>query len=374
MTQATSLTGGENLSKRMTRQETRCFHTKDKVPAYTGLVEYNGDFYYVSNGATIVKNVVGRYINKTNGLTTADGTPIGNGKYTFDEDGKMVVPELPREGFVTEFGGIYYYKDNELQLDAGLLVINDNYYYVDNNGRVLTNERGTVNKTYDYLKPGKYNFDEESRMIVDPYFVIGVRNTRDIAILNSTSSNVKIKSGMLIRGTELDGAYRTDITPEYTTYAVDKLLSTYNIKTELDLRLQNENTVDVFGSNVVHNYYNMVFYEEIFTDEGKAVVKEIFTDLADPDNYPIYLHCTFGLERTGTICYVLEALLGMSEWNLSHDYCFTNGSHEVNILKVRDGLANYPGATIMERAEAYLISCGVTVEQIASIRSILLDR
>ena len=343
-----------------------------KVPAYTGLVEYDGDFYYISTGATIVKDIVGRYINKTNGLTTADGTPIGNGKYTFGADGKMVVPALPREGFVEEFDGIYYYKNNELQLDAGLLVIDGAYYYVDNNGRVLTNERGTANKTYDYLKPGKYNFAADSKMIVDPYFVVGVRNTRDIAILNSTSNDVKIKSGMIIRGTELDGAYRSDVTPEYTAYAVAKL-NTYGIKTEMDLRAQNEDTVDVFDASVAHNYYNMVFYEEIFTAEGKAVVKDIFADLADPANYPIYLHCTYGLERTGTVCYVLEALLGMSEWNLSHDYCFTNGSHEVNVLRVRDGLADYPGATIKDRAEAYLLSCGVTAEQIASIRDILLD-
>ena len=343
-----------------------------KVPAYTGLVEYEGDFYYISTGATIVKNVEGRYINKTNGLTTADGTPIGNGKYSFGPDGKMVVPELPREGFVSEFGGKYYYKNNELQLDAGLLVIDDSYYYVDNNGRVLTNERGTVNKTFDYLKPGKYNFDADSKMIVDPYFIVGVRNARDIAILNSTSTNVKIKSGMVLRGSELDGAYRSDITPEYTAYAVSKL-SSFGVKTEIDLRLRNENTVDVFDASVAHNYYDMVFYDEIFTEEGKAVMKDIFTELANPASYPVYVHCTYGLERTGTLCYVLEALLGMSEWNLSHDYCFTNGSHEVNVLTVRDGLANYPGSTIQERAESYLLSCGLTADQLASIKEILLD-
>ncbi len=343
-----------------------------KVPAYTGLVEYDGNFYYVSTGGTIVKDIVGRYINKTNGLTTADGKPIGNGKYTFDADGKMVVPELPREGFVNEFGGKYYYKDNELQLDAGLLVIDDHYYYVDNNGRVLTNERGTANKTFDYLKPGKYNFDENSVMIVDPYFVIGVKNARDIAILNSTSNDVKIKEGMIIRGSELDGAYRDDLPEGYTDYAVAKLMN-FGIKYELDLRPQNELTTDVFGPTVTHDYFDMVYYDEIFTDDGKAVVKDVFTELANPNNYPMYVHCTFGLERTGTVCYLLEAVLGMSEWNLSHDYCFTNGSHEVNVLTVRDGLAEYPGNTIQARAEAYLLSCGVTQEQIDSIKEILLE-
>ena len=62
-----------------------------RVAPYTGLVKYEGNFYYVSDGGRIVKNISHRYINKTNGLTYADGTPITNGYYDFGADGKMIV-------------------------------------------------------------------------------------------------------------------------------------------------------------------------------------------------------------------------------------------------------------------------------------------
>ncbi len=49
-----------------------CFYVSGtRAAPYTGLVEYQGNFYYISDGAKIVKNISNRYINKTNGLTYA---------------------------------------------------------------------------------------------------------------------------------------------------------------------------------------------------------------------------------------------------------------------------------------------------------------
>ncbi len=42
--------------------------------------------------------------------------------------------------------------------------------------------------------------------------------------------------------------------------------------------------------------------------------------MADRENYPIYLHCTYGNDRTGTICYLLEALLGVRDEDLLKEY------------------------------------------------------
>ena len=41
-----------------------------------------------------------------------------------------------------------------------------------------------------------------------------------------------------------------------------------------------------------HRYYDMVQYGDLFTETGKEMTRMVFSGLANPDNYPIYLHCT----------------------------------------------------------------------------------
>ena len=48
---------------------------------------------------------------------------------------------------------------------------------------------------------------------------------------------------------------------------------------DMDLRDSNMGGKDVLGENILHKYYNMVYYDAAFTEDGKAKVKEIFTDL-----------------------------------------------------------------------------------------------
>jgi protein tyrosine/serine phosphatase len=83
------------------------------------------------------------------------------------------------------------------------------------------------------------------------------------------------------------------------------------------------------------------------------------------------LHCTYGCDRTGTVCYLLEALLGVSRGDCLRDYGLSNLRPE-NIQAVENGLANYEGDTLKEQAESYLLSCGVSEYQINSIRNIFL--
>jgi protein tyrosine/serine phosphatase len=140
---------------------------------------------------------------------------------------------------------------------------------------------------------------------------------------------------------------------------------------DLDLRGQTPISKDALGSQVEHRYYDMLQYEEIFTEEGKEKVRMVFSDLANPDNYPIYLHCTYGCDRTGTICYLLEAMLGVSRGDCLKDYGLSN-RYIAEIQKVENGLKAYGGSSLMEQAEAYLLDCGLSEYQISSIRYIFL--
>ena len=196
----------------------------------------------------------------------------------------------------------------------------------------------------------------------------GLSNVRDIGNWK-TDSGKRIKQGLLIRGTELDGAAESGY--HLTNKGLSDLINIYGIKTDIDLRADTPLSMDALGSQVEHRYYDMVMYDGIFTDNGKEKIRAVFSDLANPDNYPVYLHCTYGCDRTGTVCYLLEALLGVSKGDLLREYGLSNMNISY-IKSVETGLGAYSGNTIKEQAESYLLSCGVTEYQIESIRNIFL--
>ncbi len=203
----------------------------------------------------------------------------------------------------------------------------------------------------------------------------GIRNVRDIGGWKTVDGR-EIKQGMLYRGTELDGAVRPEL--KLTDKGRNELLSTLGIRSDMDLRSSEDNVPGsyILGANVGHQYYEVSMYSGVFTEEGKTVIKDIFSDLAKPEKYPVYLHCTFGVDRTGTVCYLLEALLGVNEEDLVRDYelsgLFADGMTRENLKGITDSLEEYEGNTIGQKVENYMLSIGVTIEEIESIRNIFL--
>ena len=95
----------------------------------------------------------------------------------------------------------------------------------------------------------------------------------------------------------------------------------------------------------------------------------------------MYLHCTLGKDRTGTIILLLQGLLNMSEEEMRREYMLTaymepamltaNNRIDVTI----SGLQTYAGDTLQEKIFTFLTEdIGVTEEEIASIRSIFLEQ
>lgn len=197
----------------------------------------------------------------------------------------------------------------------------------------------------------------------------GLSNVRDIGNWR-TDSGRRIKQGLLVRGTEMDGAVETGY--HLTNEGLIDMLDVFGIKTDFDLRAKTPTSKDALGSRVEHRYYDMVMYDEIFTKAGKEKVRMVFADLANPNNYPVYLHCTYGCDRTGTVCYLLEALLGVSRGDCLKDYGLSN-LNVADIKAVENGLKAYGGTSLKEQAESYLLSCGVSEYQIESIRNIFLE-
>jgi len=139
------------------------------VKPFYGLVEWEGNFYYVDaegTNAKIIKNAR-KYVNKTNDLTFADGTPIAKGYYEFDENGKMIV----KEGLVDDQ---FYVNGLPLPAYYGLVEWEGNFYYLNDYGRPVKNARKYVNKTNGLTfadgtaVPQEYfYFDADGKMIID---------------------------------------------------------------------------------------------------------------------------------------------------------------------------------------------------------------
>lgn len=109
------------------------------------------------------------------------------------------------------------------------------------------------------------------------------------------------------------------------------------IKTEIDLRGNLANAGDMFSDNVQHLYFNGVFYKDAFTDEGKAVIKTVFDELCNPANYPIYIHCAQGIDRVGTVCYILEAVLGVEQSAIGNEYMLSVNAYGERYLEIKAG-------------------------------------
>lgn len=196
----------------------------------------------------------------------------------------------------------------------------------------------------------------------------GLVNVRDLGGW-VTADGKTVKQGLLYRGSELDGTVEAEF--KLTEQGLEQLKA-LGIRTDLDLRHQGEDVLP----GAEHIYYNAIQYEYAFTPAGMEAVGRLFADLADPDNYPAYLHCTYGADRTGTMCYLLLGLLGVSDGDLKRDYELTALYYGYVSPELMDAfidkIAALPGDTTQARVEYFLRSAGVTQEQMESIRQIFL--
>lgn len=205
----------------------------------------------------------------------------------------------------------------------------------------------------------------------------GIVNVRDCGGWKTTDGYV-IRQGVLYRGSELDGAVEAEF--KLTEEGLRQMLEDLGIRTDLDLRYQDadENPKSPLGEDVLYIYYDAPSYTSVFKTRGMEVVRKFFADLAENTHYPAYLHCTYGVDRTGTFCYLLGAMLGMSESDLQREYemstmyfTWVAPNSQRSLL---EGLKAYPGDSLREQTEAYLTACGVTRQQMDTIRDIFLEK
>ena len=165
--------------------------------------------------------------------------------------------------------------------------------------------------------------------------------------------------------------------------ALDYALHTMGIKSDIDLRSDGEcwgMKGSPLGKDVTWFHYSSGAYGGMQTNFGKAAFTNVFKVFLDEKNYPIDFHCIAGQDRTGAVAFIINGLLGVEEEELYRDWestGFWNPSPAFNHKRLFDnlyaGFNKWPGKTINERIEAYVLSLGFTKADIAHLRDIMLE-
>lgn len=222
-------------------------------------------------------------------------------------------------------------------------------------------------------------------------YIDGVENTRDIGGYKTADGN-RIRQGMVYRGGNVDNI----------SDAGRQKMYRLGIKTDLDLREPTETkspigddinliTVDEKGAPQYRYWYGIDMWSEKNTEDEKkhaknALINEIRT-FANKDNYPIYVHCAIGRDRTGTICFLINALCGVEKNDLYKDYELSMLSKATHVEKdTPEMMVNYhlknlvelieeqKGKTLAEKTETYMKRLGITDKEIQSIRDIMIEK
>ena len=212
----------------------------------------------------------------------------------------------------------------------------------------------------------------------------GMTNCRDMGGGRVLENGGRIKQGMIFRtsGTHSWGGTGADNAGSITEAGKEELLTRLGCKTEINVNNSGSNQVGV--QNFVGAY--------MWYDGGKhhlyrnaEPLKEVFRTLANPDNYPLFYHCRIGTDRTGLCAIMISGLLGVSENEIFQDYLFSNFGHiqekryigekagRDNILNYINDLRAFPGEKFQNKVYNYLLSIGVSAEDLNSVIDILTE-
>lgn len=208
-----------------------------------------------------------------------------------------------------------------------------------------------------------YSFHTSSLLSVRMMAIDGLFNMRD---LGGWKAGKRIPYGLIYRGGNF-----SILTPLGKKILIEDLA----IKTEIDLRADgknelNDSRVEYFKAGmgqytyiipgyVIHGASDMPSLIREYDPLLTSSLKRIFKKLADPSSYPIYFHCNAGADRTGTLAFLLEGLLGVSYADITRDFELTSFSTQG--ARYRSGLKDelsFDDSGIYENSTGNLIAFG----------------
>ena len=218
-----------------------------------------------------------------------------------------------------------------------------------------------------------------------------VHNFRDIGGWPCDGGTVRY--GMVYRGAQLS-YYSSGSNAVYSlinSTGIHYLRDICGIRCEIDMRTDAQVTgisSSPLGEDVeyIHYPYSDASYTDIVNPAGsyaaqtKAMITKIMENMAN--GVPTYIHCQAGADRTGTICMVLEALLGVAGRDCDKDYELTTFYYQGSYYRPRTdsnwaALRNYfnglPGDTLRDKAVSWCRLMGIQASLINRYRKAMIN-
>ena len=241
----------------------------------------------------------------------------------------------------------------------------------------------TVESDEGQLVQGSFATRGQVRMLD----IDGVYNVRDLGGWE-TASGGRLLYGRIFRGSELSGEHGFAITAEGV-----RALRDAGVGFELDLRRDDEVNLEgtgespiagsVLGEGVGYERIPIEDYLKPWTGEGSdpsgreaycEALRCIFKCVRE--GVPVYIHCWGGADRTGTLCLLIEGLLGVSESDLTKEYELTSFAQKFgrrsNNLEDFGVMMAYirglEGGTPAERFESFFLELGFSEGEIEEFR------
>lgn len=265
----------------------------------------------------------------------------------------------------------FYTEDFQLTV-ADLLIATDYYW------KVIAHFDGGNTEESDLLS---FTTEDTPRIIK----IDGVSNTRDIGGVR-TEDGRRVNQGLVYRGANLDSV---------TDYGKTLALERYGIRTELDFRNMNEGTAGAgspFGKEINYIHIPSPQYlgssgHGIDNPANHQSIAKIIRFFAEESNYPIYMHCVLGRDRTGSIALLLQGILGIPLKAILRDFelsffsaigSFDNDriGHLIGMVTdINDKyLVNFSlDGSLKSGCEEFFKHIGITQKEIDTIRKILLE-
>lgn len=162
------------------------------------------------------------------------------------------------------------------------------------------------------------------------------------------------------------------------TAAACSELEELGIRTVIDLRIDSERQAQpeascVFEDATVVSAPLPVPYDVSPADYVADLttfdaIARAFQELGDPDSYPIYIHCSWGRDRTGVLTAVILRALGAARADIMKEYLLSDasvGAYPDSLAGVLDEIEARGGIA------SYLASAGVAPKRIDALRRVL---